>query len=29
MSVGEQYSQYTPWGFNGASYYARRHCQTN
>ena len=23
MSVGEQYSEYTPWGFNGAYYYAR------
>ena len=22
-SVGEQYSEYTPWGFNGAYYYAR------
>ena len=23
MSVGEKYSEYTPWGFNGAYYYAR------
>ena len=23
MSVGERYSEYTPWGFNGAYYYAR------
>ena len=22
-SVGERYSEYTPWGFNGAYYYAR------
>ena len=24
-SVGEKYSEYTPWGFNGAYYYARLH----
>ena len=23
MSVGEKYSEYTPWGFNGAYYYVR------
>ena len=23
MSVGERYSEYTPWGFNGAYYYVR------
>ena len=23
MSVGEKYSEYTPWGFNGGYYYAR------
>ena len=23
MSVGERYSEYTPWGFNGAYYYSR------
>ena len=23
MSVGEKYSEYTPWGFNGAYYYTR------
>ena len=23
MAVGERYSEYTPWGFNGAYYYAR------
>ena len=23
MSVGERYSEYTPWGFNGVYYYAR------
>ncbi len=23
LSVGERYSEYTPWGFNGAYYYAR------
>ena len=23
MSVGEKYSEYTPWGFNGAYYYSR------
>ena len=23
MSVGEKYSEYTPWAFNGAYYYAR------
>ena len=22
-SVGEKYSEYTPWGFNGASFYTR------
>ena len=24
MSVGERYSEYTPWGFNGAYYYVPR-----
>ena len=23
MSVGEKYSEYTPWGFNGSYYYVR------
>ena len=23
MSVGDKYSEYTPWGFNSAYYYAR------
>ena len=23
MSVGEKYSEYTPWGFNGGYYYVR------
>ena len=23
MSVGEQYSEYTPWGYSGAYYYVR------
>ena len=23
MSVGEKYSEYTPWGYDGGYYYAR------